>query len=52
MGYVTGSEPYIYASYTVAGVVLVGLAIWSWTQLMTAKKRVKMLEAARKEDQG
>lgn len=50
-GEVTGAEPFILASYLISGAVLIGLGLWTVFRLNSSKKRLKMLEAARKEDQ-
>lgn len=50
-GEVTGAEPFIIASYAISAAVLLGLGLWTVFRLISAKKRVVMLDAARKEDQ-
>ena len=49
-GVVTDAEFFIYASYGLAGLVLFGLAIWTWARLDRAKKRLNMLKARSKRD--
>lgn len=51
MGYVTGAEPFILASYVISGVLIGGLAIWAVVRLHQARKRLTMLELTRKENE-
>tara|TARA_Y100000052_G_scaffold26426_1_gene31309 strand:- start:6542 stop:6691 length:150 start_codon:yes stop_codon:yes gene_type:complete len=43
-GEVTGGYTFILLSYGIAGVTLIALAAWTFSRLMSAKKRLKMLE--------
>lgn len=47
-GEVTGGYVFIYASYGIAAASLIGLAIWTMTRLITAKKKLSMLDQTEK----
>lgn len=43
-GFVTGSEPFIIASYVLSGLVIAALSIWACVKLVSARKKLSMLE--------
>ena len=51
MGYVTDAEPYILASYVISGLVIGGLAVWAVFKLRQARKRLIMLELAKRDSE-
>ncbi len=47
-GQVTGSEIFVYGSYVISSLVLLGLVVWVFIQANSTKRRLKMLEEAQK----
>lgn len=48
-GEVTGGYTFIILSYVLAGLTLSGLALWTFSRLTSAKKRLDMLDQSSKE---